>query len=102
LVLGIDARTSGFPRSETYGLAARMRTAGVSVAANIVEGFRRSGRPDKRRLLNVAQGSLEELRYYLISTQDLGYSSTGDLMLLLEEVSRLLDSYRRSILTSYS
>ena len=45
---------------------------------------------DKTRFFNVAQGSLEECRYYLILTQDLGYASTADADALLEEVSKLL------------
>jgi 23S rRNA-intervening sequence protein len=43
------------------------------VPANIAEGFVKRGKPDKARLMNVAQGSLEEARYYLILADDLGY-----------------------------
>ena len=52
---------------------------------------------DKTRFFNVAQGSLEECRYYLILTQDLGYASTADADALLEEVSKLLVAYARAI-----
>ena len=52
---------------------------------------------DKTRFFNVAQGSLEECRYYLILTQDLGYASTVDADALLEEVSKLLVAYARAI-----
>jgi four helix bundle protein len=38
----------------------------------------------------MAEGSLEESRYYLILSQDLGYGKTEELHNLLEEVSRLL------------
>ena len=98
LVLAIYQLTARFPKTEAYGLSSQMRTAAVSVAANIAEGFRRSGRPDKARMLNVAQGSVEELRYYLILTKDLQYAPVDEPMALLEEVSRPLDSYRRGIL----
>jgi hypothetical protein len=37
--------------------------------------FKRKGRADKARLMNVAQGSLEEARYYLRLAHDLGYGS---------------------------
>ncbi len=102
LALAVYKLTSRFPRTEVFGLSAQMRTAAVSVPANIAEGFRRSGRADKARMLNVAQGSLEELRYYLILTEDLDYVGGHQNMPLLEEVSRLLDAYRRRILTSDS
>jgi four helix bundle protein len=49
--------------------------------------------------LNTSQGSLEECRYYLILAQDLGYGETQTLLRLLEEVSKLLNSYITTILT---
>jgi len=51
----------------------QMRRAGVSIAANIAEGFKKRSMKDKRTSTNIAQGSLEELRYYLILSRDLGY-----------------------------
>ena len=65
--------------------------------ANFAEGFRKRGRADKLRLYNIAQGSLEESRYYFILAKDLGY---GDSQLLLEEVDevgRMLDAYMRAV-----
>lgn len=52
--------------------------------------------------MNIAEGSLEESRYYLILAQDLGYGETSALMTVLEEVSRLLNAYARAILASGS
>lgn len=101
-VLELYRFTSTFPRSETYGLALQMRRAGVSIPANIAEGFTRRGKTDKARFMNIAEGSLEESRYYLILAQDLGYGRTEVLMTLLEEVSRLLNAYERAILASGS
>jgi len=101
-VLELYQFTSTFPRSETYGLAVQMRRAGVSIPANIAEGFTRRGKTDKARFMNIAEGSLEESRYYLILAQDLGYGRTDTLMTLLEEVSRLLNAYERTILASGS
>jgi four helix bundle protein len=79
-----------------------MRRAAVSIAANIVEGFRKRGRADKARFMNTSEGSVEESRYYLILAEDLGYAHTETLMKLLEEVSRLLNAYCRAILASDS
>ncbi len=76
-----------------------MRRAVISIPANIAEGFRRRGRSDKFRFMNIAQGSVEESRYYLILAMDLGYGKNDVLMRLLEEVSRLLHAYAQSILT---
>jgi four helix bundle protein len=98
VVLAVYRYSAGFPKTETYGLAAQFRRAAVSIPANIAEGFRKRGRPDKVRFLNISQGSVEECRYSLILAEDLGYGSSGS-MPLLEEVSRLLDAYSKAILT---
>jgi four helix bundle protein len=100
-VLAVYAYTAG-PRQETYGLALQMRHAAVSVPANIAEGFRRRGKADKARYMNIAEGSLEESRYYLILAQDLGYGDTAKLSSALEEISRLLSAYAAAILSSAS
>ncbi len=102
LVLSVYAFTAGFPKREIYGLASQMRRAAVSVPANIAEGFRRRGKAEKARYMNIAEGSLEESRYYLILAQDLGYGDTTQLAAALEEVSRLLSAYAAAILTSRS
>jgi four helix bundle protein len=99
-VLEAYAFTAMFPKQETYGLSLQMRRAAVSIPANIAEGFRRRGKADKARFLNMAEGSVEECRYYLILGQDLGYGDTHTLSAALEEVSRLLNAYAAAILTS--
>jgi four helix bundle protein len=98
-VLAAYRFTEGFPTKETYGLVSQLRRAAVSIPANIAEGFKKSGVADKRRFMNIAQGSIEECRYYLILSRDLGYGNTGPLFPQLEEVSRLLDAYSRAIET---
>jgi four helix bundle protein len=92
--------TSVFPKSETYGLASQMRRAAVSIPANIAEGFKRRGKADKARFMNIAEASLEESRYYLILAADLHYGKSEHAMSLLEEVSRLLHAYASTILHS--
>jgi four helix bundle protein len=86
-----------FPREEQFGLTAQFRRSAVSIAANIAEGFRKRSGPDKRRFLNIAEGSLEECRYYLILAQDLGYANTNELQESLSGVSRLLMAYSNAI-----
>jgi len=94
--------TGTFPKHEMFGLTSQFRRAAVSVPANIAEGFRRRGAPDKARFFNIAQASVEECRYYLILTRDLGYADTREAYHLIQEVSKLLDAYSKSILTSDS
>jgi four helix bundle protein len=97
LVLAVYRYSAGFPRNELYGLVSQMRRAAVSIPANIAEGFKRRQKPDKLRLLNIAQGSLEESRYFLILAEDLGYGQNSPLRDLLTEVARLLECLTQSI-----
>jgi four helix bundle protein len=101
-VLGVYKLSRGFPREEIYGLTSQFRRAAVSIPANIAEGFKKKGQHDKARFLNIAHGSLEECRYYLILTRDLGYGDTQQLMQQIEEVSRLLTGYTQAVLNSDS
>jgi four helix bundle protein len=78
-VLAVYSWTSGFPKSEFYGLTQQVRRAAVSIAANIAEGFKKRTKADKARFMNIVQGSLEECRSYLILATDLGYGETYSL-----------------------
>ncbi|MFC1614541.1 four helix bundle protein [Gemmatimonadota bacterium] len=98
-VLDIYELTRKFPRNEQYGLISQFRRSAVSIPANIAEGFRKHGKPDKVRFMNIAQGSLEESRYYLILAGDLEYCDPEKYLKQLEEVSKILDAYSKSILT---
>jgi len=101
-VLGVYRLTKSFPREEIYGLTSQFRRAAISVAANIAEGFKKRGRLDKVRFMNIAEGSLEECRYYLILIRDLSYADSSDLFGQLDEVSKLLGSYSAAIRASVS
>lgn len=98
--MGVYRFTNQFPKSESYGLTSQLRRAAVSVPGNIAEGFKKRGRADKVRILNIARGSLEEARYYLILSRDLGYGDPSSLLRSVEEVSELLEAYRGTILNS--
>lgn len=89
--------TKTFPREELYGLTSQFRRAAVSVTANIAEGYTRTGIKDKLRFFNMALSSLEECRYYLILSKDLGYGELESLHKLLDDTGRLLNAYCRTI-----
>lgn len=100
-VLEVYRTTKLFPDDERYGLTSQFRRAAVSIEANIAEGYKKLGKADKLRLFNVAQGSLEECRDYILLARDLGYYDNDVFMQLriyIETASRYLNSYCKGII----
>lgn len=92
--------TKHFPDDERYGLTSQFRRAAVSIAANICEGYRKLSKADKLRFLNIAQGSLEECRYYIILSRDIEYIDSKvaeKLEFILNGVSWKLNGYAEAI-----
>lgn len=73
LVLQVYKLTEKFPKNEMFGLTSQLRRAMVSVPANVAEGYAAGGKGQFKRYLDIAQGSLAEVEYYLILAQDLTY-----------------------------
>ena len=102
-VLSVYKCTKNYPNFELFGLTSQFRRAAVSIAANIAEGYRKKGRADKLRFMNIAQGGLEECRYYIILSKDLNYIEEQiniELTDLIVDVSKLLNGYCKGILTA--
>ena len=100
LVLEVYRMTKNFPVEERFGLCSQFQRATVSIPANIAEGYKKVGRADKLRFMNIAQGSLEECRYYAILSRDLSYINEKEynsLIMRLEETSKLLNSYIKGL-----
>ena len=95
LVVSVYVMSARFPDHEAFGLRGQLRRAAVSVPANIAEGFKRKGPADKSRFFNIAGASLEEARYYLILSAELGYADTRVIQLEADEVARVLYEYWR-------
>src|SRR5438034_3437324 len=98
VVLEVYKLTRRLPREELFGLVSQMRRAAVSVPANIAEGFKRRGKADKARHMNIAQGSLEEVQYFFILCADLSYLPAAPVGDRANEVGRMLTSYTQQIL----
>ena len=99
-VLEVYKTTKTFPSYERYGLCSQFERAAVSIPANIAEGYKKEGMADKMRFLNIAQGSLEECRYYILLSKDLDYITLEQYNMLnqsIEETSRLLTAYINGI-----
>ncbi|MFA6410921.1 MAG: four helix bundle protein [Candidatus Buchananbacteria bacterium] len=65
--------TDHFPVREQFSLANQMRRAAVSVPSNLAEGLRRKSLKDSLNFYNIAEGSLEELKYQLLLSFELKF-----------------------------
>ncbi len=98
-VLLVYRATKTYPEFEKFGLCSQFQRAAVSIPANIAEGYKKLSRADKLRFYNIAQGSLEECRYYIILSKDLGYINEEGYEFLattIEECSKTLAIILRS------
>ncbi|MEQ9230187.1 MAG: four helix bundle protein [Cyclobacteriaceae bacterium] len=105
LVLNVYRLTKKYPKEEIYNLVSQMRRSASSIPTNIAEGYRKRGIRDKANYLNISEGSIDELKYQLILSKDLEYISQDEFQKefeLAEEVSKMLFSYRKSLLNSSS
>jgi four helix bundle protein len=75
-----------------YGLRDQIRRASVSIMANIAEGFGRHSDKEFANFLNMAHGSIAEVRSHLYVALDLHYLDQNRfdyLYKLLDEISRM-------------
>jgi four helix bundle protein len=95
--------TREFPKDEQFGLISQFRRAAVSIEANIAEGYKKLGKAEKLRFLNISEGSLAECQNYILLSKDLKYLSNDNYILLHDyamEVGRLLTAYCKGIINN--
>ena len=86
LTLMVYKETRKFPKEELFSLTNQLRRAVVSIPANIVEGQVRGSSKSFIQYLNIANGSLVEVEYYLELAKELKY--------LTNEQYKVLDQQR--------
>lgn len=101
LVLEIYKITKEFPREERFGLISQLRRSASSIPTNIVEGFKRKGNRDYAHFLNLADASLEETKYHIILSKDLGYIKTEEFNKvndMCDEVGKMLYGLQKNLI----
>ena len=102
LTLDVYITTSGFPRTELYGLTSQMRRCSASIGANIAEGCGKRGNNEFQRFLQIASGSASELDYHFLLARDLHFLTEPDYKRMasnLSELRRMLTSLLQKVNT---
>jgi four helix bundle protein len=92
--------TNQGPFARDFGLRDQLRRAAVSVMSNIAEGFGRYTRPEFRRFVIIARGSIAEAQSQLYLARDLGYLTEAEhqeLNTRCLDISRMLAALRTSL-----
>ena len=97
-VLSVYKVTNAFPLNERFRLTDQLCRSAASVAANIVEGNSRKHNKEFLQFVNTSYASLEETKYHLLLSKDLGYLNESNYEKLIEKaevISKMLNALRR-------
>lgn len=100
LALEIYKITKLYPAEEKFGLVSQLRRSASSIPANIVEGFKRRSKKDFAHFVNIAEGSLEETKYTLFLSYELGYLDKNkfeELNKACDEIGRMLNGLYKKL-----
>jgi four helix bundle protein len=100
LTVSVYQLTSAFPDSERFGLTNPMRSASISIASNIAEGYGRATKEEYLQFLGHARGSCSELETQIVIAKELGFGAPANLQAtesLCNDVGRLLGSLMKAI-----
>jgi four helix bundle protein len=89
LTVAIYKVSSEFPKSETFGLTAQIRSSASSIPTNIAEGCGRGSDAEFARFLQIGMGSASETEYHLLLAHDLGYLDQNKYILLTAQVTEI-------------
>ena len=102
LCLHLYRLTADLPSYERFGLTSQLRRAASSVPLNLVEGNAKRSGPEKICYIDIATGSLEELRCAIRLSRDLQYVSEREFTALdrrIHRVSYLMTKLRVALST---
>ncbi len=87
-----------FPGEEKYVLTPQIRRSAISIPSNIAEGYGRSSKKDYVRFLQIAKGSMYELKTQLEIANNLSYININNKYLEIEEKLTEIDKMLYSLI----
>ncbi len=96
LVLDVFGITKKYPK-EGGDIVPHLRRAAATIPIKIAEGFIRRSPKEKENAYKQGQAALEEVRYYILLSDELGYlKDTTAILESVGEVGRMLTGLVRS------
>jgi four helix bundle protein len=92
--------TEKFPRTDQFGIVSQVRRSSSAVPANIAEGFGRGTTKEFLRSLQIARGELEETRYFMFLSKELGKISLEEFSAVsagCDSTGKLINAIGRSL-----
>jgi four helix bundle protein len=100
LTVEVYNSTKKFSKKESTSLAEHMRQSVAPIPINIARGFKKRGKKNKIHYYQQAFMIVEEIRYYLILSQELGeYKEPEAALELCDDIERMLKRLIRSVAT---
>ncbi|MGL1888349.1 MAG: four helix bundle protein [Reichenbachiella sp.] len=99
----IYALTKYFPFDERFGLISQIRRASVSISSNIAEGCSRSSEKEFSSFIEIALGSLFEVKTQLYISTELKFIKKSEFDLIVEKLDVLgkkLNSLRNKLIAN--
>ena len=92
--------TKSFPDEEKFGLTSQIRRASISISSNFAEGCSRTSEKDFKRFIEIALGSIFELKTQLTIANKLKFIQSKeleDMMELIDKCGKQLNTLRNKL-----
>jgi|SRR6185369_13805580 len=97
IVSDIYMLTEKLPKKEDYALCGQMRSAAISIAGNIAEGFGRNHIKDKLNFYYFSRGSAAEEMSHLFCANKVGYFSGEEISSINQKCRRVIEELNKLI-----
>jgi four helix bundle protein len=97
IVSSVYRLTEKLPKREDYALCGHMRSAAISIAGNIAEGFGRYHTKDKLNFYFFSRGSAHEEISHLLCGSNVGYFSIEEIIPIKEKCEQVIEELNKII-----
>jgi four helix bundle protein len=97
IISAVYQLTEKLPKREDYALCGQLRSAAVSIAGNIAEGFGRGHAKDKINFYYYSRGSSFEVRSHLLAGFEAKYFKEDEIVLINIKCKQVVEALNKII-----